>query len=257
MLSRTVALVSGGSSGLGAATVKSLVQDGAKVMVADLPSQEQLFHAMSKDMPRNRVAFSPVDVTNASHVSDCLDTIERVFGEKVNVAVNCAGIATAGKTVSKKGPHSISEFTRVLQVNTIGTFTIASLAAERMIQRETNEDGLKGCIINTASIAAFEGQVGQVAYASSKGAVVAMTLPMARDLAAFGVRVMTIAPGLFATPLLEGLPDKIQSQLGESVPCPTRLGSPNEFGSLVCSIIANPYLNGTVIRLDGALRMPP
>lgn len=258
MLSRTVvAVVSGGCSGLGAATVKSLVELGGKVMVADLPSQEKLFRILSRDFPKDSVVFSSVDVTDPSQVSACLNKIEQVFGEPLNVAVNCAGIATAARTLSKKGSHSISDFARILQVNTVGTFIIASLAAERMVQREMNEDGLRGCIINTASIAAYEGQVGQVAYASSKGAVIGMTLPMARDLAAYGIRVMTIAPGLFATPLLEQLPETIQTELGDSVPCPARLGNPKEFGSLVSAIIGNSYMNGSVIRLDGALRMPP
>lgn len=196
MLSRTVvAIVSGGSSGLGAASVKQLVAKGARVLVADLPAQEETFSKLvAKLAPgtSEAVAFCPTDVTDPLQVSASLDEVERIFGEPVNVGVNCAGIAIAKKTLSKKGPHSVVEFGHVLTVNTVGSFTLASLAAERMIRRDTDADGLRGCIINTASIAAFEGQVGQVAYSASKGAVVGMTLPMARDLASVGIRVMTI-----------------------------------------------------------------
>jgi 3-hydroxyacyl-CoA dehydrogenase/3-hydroxy-2-methylbutyryl-CoA dehydrogenase len=189
MLSRTVALVTGGSSGLGAAAVKRLVGQGARVLVADLPSQQELFRKMALQ----DVAFHATDVTDASQVAASLDEIEKVFGEPVNVLVNCAGIAIARKTLSAKGtPHPVEDFARTLQVNTTGSFTVASLAAKRMSQREPDKDGLRGCIILTASIAAMEGQIGQVAYAASKGGVVGMTLPMARDLAPFGIRVMTI-----------------------------------------------------------------
>jgi 3-hydroxyacyl-CoA dehydrogenase/3-hydroxy-2-methylbutyryl-CoA dehydrogenase len=213
-------------------------------------------------------------------VQQALDLAESTFGEPINAAINCAGIAIAKKTLPKKGAHPLNDFQKTLQVNLMGSFNVARLAAERMSRRELDKDGLRGCIINTASIAAFEGQVGQVAYAASKGGVVGMTLPMARELALYKIRVMTIvskycyyfrrvwkqistntlylqAPGLFETPLLQGLPPDVKQQLGETVPCPSRLGDPTEFGSLVATILSSPYMNGSVIRLDGALRMPP
>lgn len=180
--------------------------------------------------------------------------------------MNCAGIAPARKTLSVKANedgtathrlHSLEEFSKTINVNSVGSFNLARLASDRMAKRSADGDGLRGCIVNTASVAAYDGQVGQVAYAASKGAVVGMTLPMARDLAPVGVRVMTIAPGLFMTPLLAGLPEKVHKQLVQNVPCPNRLGDPSEYAKLVGTIIQNPYLNGEVIRLDGALRMPP
>jgi 3-hydroxyacyl-CoA dehydrogenase/3-hydroxy-2-methylbutyryl-CoA dehydrogenase len=196
---------------------------------------------------------------------------ESSFGQPINAAISCAGIGVAKKTLSKvRNPqpggklfeaHPDSLFSKALEVNVVGTFNVARLAAERMatlpVDQENNPDGLRGCIINTASIAAYEGQIGQVAYASSKGAIVGMTLPMARDLAPHGIRVMTIAPGLFLTPLLENLPPAVQEELGASVPLPSRLGDPSEFGEMVGTILTHPMLNGSVIRLDGALRMPP
>ena len=208
-LSRTVAIVTGGSSGLGAGAARSLIRQGARVLVADLGHQEEAFRQWAAAVTggvkvvssgesagpgQPALSFMETDVTDPSQVTFALDAIENRFGEPLNAAVNCAGIAVARRTLSKKGVHPLEEFTRTLSVNAIGTFNVASLSAERMIQREaaTDEDGLRGCIINTASIAAFEGQIGQVAYAASKGAVVGMTLPMARDLASFGIRVMTI-----------------------------------------------------------------
>jgi 3-hydroxyacyl-CoA dehydrogenase/3-hydroxy-2-methylbutyryl-CoA dehydrogenase len=194
LLSRTVALVTGGSSGLGAAVVKQLVGQGARVLVADLPSQEELFRKTMASLQGDNVAFHATDVTDASQVAASLDEIEKVFGEPVNAAVNCAGVAIAKKTLSFKGtrPHPVEEFARTLHVNTTGSFTVSSLAAERMSHCQPDKDGLRGCIILTASIAAMEGQIGQVAYAASKAGVVGMTLPMARDLASYGIRVMTI-----------------------------------------------------------------
>lgn len=192
MLSNIVALVTGGSSGLGAAAVRRLVEQGARVLVADLPSQMGRFEELAHNFNSASLIFSGTDVTDVKQVESSLDKIEKVFGEPVNVVVNCAGIAVAKKTLSKKGPHPVEDFAKVLKVNTIGSFTVGSLAAARMSNRQEDSDGLRGCIINTSSIAAFEGQIGQVAYASSKGAVVGMTLPMARDLASYGIRVMTI-----------------------------------------------------------------
>jgi 3-hydroxyacyl-CoA dehydrogenase/3-hydroxy-2-methylbutyryl-CoA dehydrogenase len=197
-----------------------------------------------------------VDVTSAEDVSAALDLCEKDFGP-VNTAVSCAGIAVASRTLSKKGPHSLEDFQKVLTVNTVGTFNVLRLTAERMSKSAADAGGQRGVIVNTASVAAFDGQIGQVAYAASKAAIVGMTLPIARDLSKQGIRVMTIAPGLFKTPLLAGLPEKVQNELAATVPNPSRLGNPDEFAQLVQSIIENQMLNGEVIRLDGALRMAP
>ena len=179
------------------------------------------------------------------------------LGGRVDCAVNCAGVGAAMRTLTKNGPHPLDEFARVLTVNTIGTFNVIRLAADRMAQREADASGQRGVIVNTASVAAYDGQTGQAAYAASKGAIVGMTLPIARDLAKVGVRVCTVAPGLFKTPLLMGLPEKVQTQLAEMVPNPSRLGDPDEFAALVEAIVSNPMMNGEVVRIDGALRMPP
>jgi 3-hydroxyacyl-CoA dehydrogenase/3-hydroxy-2-methylbutyryl-CoA dehydrogenase len=211
------------------------------------------------------LAFAETDVTNPDQVRLALDLAEQAFGEHVNAAISCAGIGVAQKTLSKKrgsddapSVHPLPSFSNVISVNLVGTFNFASLAAERMALREpSGKDNARGCIITTASVAAFDGQKGQVAYSASKGGVVGMTLPMARDLAEYGIRVITIAPGLFLTPLLEGLPEKVQHELGASIPYPSRLGDPEEFGQLVMAILSNPMLNGEVVRLDGAVRMPP
>lgn len=217
------------------------------------------------------LAFSGTDVTSSDDVANALDVAEAAFGNPVNVAVSCAGMCPAKKTISRKRGssegaddnggvkvHPLDLFSQTLGVNVTGTFNISRLSAERMASREPEgNDGYRGCIINTASIAAYEGQCGQVAYAASKGAVVGMTLPMARDLAPLGIRVMTVAPGLFKTPLLEALPPSVQDELGASIPYPSRLGDPDDFGRLIVSILENPMLNGETIRLDGAVRMPP
>eukprot|EP00934_Nitzschia_sp_Nitz4_P008626 Nitzschia sp. Nitz4//scaffold66_size103028//89365//90293//NITZ4_004513-RA/size103028-snap-gene-0.147-mRNA-1//-1//CDS//3329556395//8616//frame0 len=281
MLSGTVGIVTGGASGLGAATVRNLLRNGAKVVVADLPHSREGFLKMAEAEGIDSsviveglsgvssanspvLAFAEADVTNTEQVSQALDLAEAAFGDHVSAAVSCAGIAIAKKTLSKERgsddppvAHPLEGFSKVINVNLAGTFNVARLSAERMALREPDEDGARGCIINTASVAAYDGQKGQVAYATSKGGVVGMTLPMARELSEFGIRVMTIAPGLFLTPLLEGLPEKVQFELGASVPFPSRLGRPDEYGQLACSILANPMLNGEVIRLDGAVRMPP
>lgn len=292
LLSQTVALVTGGGSGLGAAAARQLVRHGARVCIADIMSKDikddpYWYQDMkaSKSLLENidqvkattmlqpvviengqfhtttgpAVTYITTDVTNTDNIISALNHIEHVYGEPVNAVVNCAGIARAKRVLSKKGePHPIEDFVQTMMINTVGTFNVNRLAAQRMITRNTTmDDELKGCIINTASIAAYEGQIGQVAYAASKAAIVGMTLPMARDLASSKIRVMTIAPGLFATPLLDGLPPDVKHQLGSTVPCPSRLGHPDEFGQLVVSILLNKMLNGSVIRLDGALRMPP
>jgi len=226
------------------------------VIIADLPSSKG--EEIAKKFSSERVIFSPVDVTNENMVNQALDLANKHFGQQINVAVNCAGIGIAKKTLGKENkPHDLESFSKVLNVNIIGTFNVTRLAAARMASNTPNEGGERGVIVNTASIAAFDGQIGQVAYSASKGAIVGMTLPIARDLASFGIRICTIAPGVFATPLLASLPPQVQKELGHQVPFPSRLGQPDEFGRLVQAIIENAYLNGEVIRLDGALRLPP
>ncbi|CAM9304218.1 unnamed protein product [Laminaria digitata] len=221
------------------------------VVVADIHDGTPFEH--------DNIRYAETDVTDEMEVTRALDLARVEFGSCPSVAVNCAGIGYAKRTISSKGdPHDLDGFSRVLKVNAVGTFNVLRLAAmSRMVQNEADEGGQRGVIINTASIAAYEGQVGQAAYAASKGAIVAMTLPCARDLAASGVRVCAIAPGLFMTPLLEGLPELVRTQLASTVPNPPRLGRAEEFAHLVESIIDNPMLNGEVIRLDGALRMSP
>jgi NAD(P)-dependent dehydrogenase (short-subunit alcohol dehydrogenase family) len=247
----SVAIVTGGASGLGLATTEKLVENGAKVVIVDLPSSAGEAVA---DKFGDSVTFAPADVTNEEQISAALD-IAAELGQ-LRVAVNCAGIGTAHKTFGKNGPFPLADFAKVINVNLIGTFNVIRLAAERMSQGDP-VDGDRGVIVNTASVAAMEGQIGQAAYSASKGGIVGMTLPAARDLASTGIRVMTIAPGLFDTPLLAGLPEEARAALGEQVPHPHRLGRPDEYAELAAHIVANPMLNGEVIRLDGALRMPP
>ena len=249
-----IAIVTGAASGLGRATAARLLRSGGSVVIADLPSSagEQVARELG-----DRAAFAPVDVTSEHDVAAALDVAEARFGGSVDCAVNCAGVGAAMRTLTKNGPHPLDEFARVLTVNTIGTFNVIRLAADRMAQREADASGQRGVIVNTASVAAYDGQTGQAAYAASKGAIVGMTLPIARDLAKVGVRVCTVAPGLFKTPLLMGLPEKVQTQLAEMVPNPSRLGDPDEFAALVEAIVSNPMMNGEVVRIDGALRMPP
>lgn len=253
-LSDRMALVTGAASGLGRATATRFIKQGARVILCDLPTSDG--RNVARELGPN-AHFQPTDVTNEDEVTAALDLAESSFGQSVSVAVNCAGIAHAIKTLGKKGPHQLFQFQQTLLVNTVGSFNVARLAAERMSKSRGLECGERGVIINTASIAAYEGQIGQVAYAASKGAIVGMTLPMARDLASYGIRVNTIAPGLFRTPLLAGLPEKVQQELGATVPFPSRLGDPAEYAQLVQSIVENRMINGETIRLDGALRMPP
>jgi len=225
-------------------------------MICDLPGQSGLADEVIAEFGADKVMFSPTDVTSEEDVSGALEKMSAADW-KINAAVSCAGMAIATKTLSKKGPHSLSLFAKVMSVNAIGTFNVARLAAEQMATNEVNAHGQRGVIVNTASIAAYDGQIGQAAYTASKGAITAMTLPIARDLAPNAIRICTIAPGLFLTPLLAQLPEKVQQQLGAQIPCPNRLGHPDEFAQLVESIITNPMLNGETIRLDGAYRMPP
>ncbi|MBC7074829.1 MAG: 3-hydroxyacyl-CoA dehydrogenase [Syntrophomonadaceae bacterium] len=245
------AIVSGGASGLGEATAIRLVKEGARVVILDL--DEEKGAAVAEELKEN-AAFIKTNITIPREVQTAVDFAVDKFGG-IDIVVNCVGIATAMKIVGKKGPHDLDLFKRTIEVNLIGIFDVMRLAAERMLQNEPDDDGERGVIINTASIAAFDGQVGQVAYAASKAALVGMTLPAARDLSGDGIRVCTIAPGIFATPMMTGLPQKVQESLGAMVPFPSRLGKPDEFAMLVQQIIENPMLNGETIRLDGALRM--
>ncbi|REK82233.1 3-hydroxyacyl-CoA dehydrogenase [Rhodococcus erythropolis] len=247
----SVAVVTGGASGLGLATTKDLLADGASVVIIDLPSSNG--EAIAKELG-DRVRFAAADVTDEAAVTAALDVAESLG--PLRVAVNCAGIGNAVKTVSKKGAFPLDAFKKVIDVNLIGTFNVLRLAAERISKTEPI-DGERGVIINTASVAAYDGQIGQAAYSASKGGVVGMTLPIARDLASLLIRVNTIAPGLFKTPLLAGLPEAAQASLGQQVPHPSRLGDPSEYGALAAHIVSNPMLNGETIRLDGAIRMAP
>ncbi|MDV6276903.1 3-hydroxyacyl-CoA dehydrogenase [Rhodococcus erythropolis] len=247
----SVAVVTGGASGLGLATTKALLADGASVVIIDLPSSNG--EAIAKELG-DRVRFAAADVTDEAAVTAALDVAESLG--PLRVAVNCAGIGNAVKTVSKKGAFPLDAFKKVIDVNLIGTFNVLRLAAERISKTEPI-DGERGVIINTASVAAYDGQIGQAAYSASKGGVVGMTLPIARDLASLLIRVNTIAPGLFKTPLLAGLPEAAQASLGQQVPHPSRLGDPSEYGALAAHTVSNPMLNGETIRLDGAIRMAP
>jgi NAD(P)-dependent dehydrogenase (short-subunit alcohol dehydrogenase family) len=252
-ISGSTALVSGGSSGLGAGCVRLLAAAGANVVIADV-NQETGQKLAAELGPR--VSFVKTDVTDENSVKLAVDNAVKSFGG-LQISVQCAGIAIAEKLLGKNGPHSLAAFAKVIAVNLTGTFNVIRLAAEAMARNAPNAAGERGVIISTASIAAFEGQIGQVAYAASKGGVAAMTLPLARELARSGIRVMTVAPGIFDTPLLAGLPEPTRVSLGQQVPFPSRLGRPEEFAALVLHIVENEMLNGAVIRLDGALRMAP
>jgi NAD(P)-dependent dehydrogenase (short-subunit alcohol dehydrogenase family) len=247
----SVALVTGGASGLGLATVEALLEAGAKVVILDLPGSPG---ADVVARLGDSVRFAPADVRDEDAVNEALD-VAAELGD-LRVVVNCAGTGDAIKTVGKQGPYPLDKFQRIIEINLIGSFNVLRLAAARMAELEPLGEE-RGVIINTASIAAFDGQIGQAAYAASKGGVVGMTLPIARDLASLGIRVMTIAPGLFDTPLLASLPEDARASLGKQVPHPSRLGDPAEYGALAAHIVANPMLNGETIRLDGAIRMAP
>ncbi len=252
-ISGSTFLVTGGSSGLGAACVRRLAAAGANLLIADLNSEAG--EALADELGIN-AKFVQTNVASEEDVQGAVDTAVAHFGNLHGV-INCAGIAIASKVIGRDGPHSLDAFSKVIQVNLIGTFNVIRLAAAVMAAAEPNEAGERGVIINTASVAAFDGQMGQAAYAASKGGVVGMTLPIARDLARSGIRVMTIAPGIFETPMLAGLPEKARQSLGEQVPFPSRLGRPEEYAALAQHIIENEMLNGEVIRLDGAIRMAP
>jgi NAD(P)-dependent dehydrogenase (short-subunit alcohol dehydrogenase family) len=246
-------LVSGGSSGLGGACVTMLAQAGANVVIADINRDggEKLAAELGA-----RVRFTVTDVTNEASVQAAIGTAQQAFGD-LHGAVLCAGIGLAERILGKSAPHPLAAFAKVIQINLIGTFNVLRLAAEAVTRTPPNPAGERGVIVMTASVAAYEGQIGQAAYAASKGGVVALTLTAARELARSGIRVMSIAPGIFDTPLLAGLPEAARQSLGQQVPFPPRLGRPEEFAQLVRQIIENEMLNGEVIRLDGAMRMAP
>jgi len=248
------ALITGGASGLGAACAEAIVAAGGSATLVDLDRERGDAHASALGA---RALFHKADVTAGVDINAALDAHVAAFGQ-INIAINCAGVATPGRVLAKDGSAKpLDAFARVVQINLLGTFNVLRLAASRISQNTPNDAGERGVIVNTASVAAFDGQIGQAAYASSKGAVAAMTLPVARDLAKLGIRVVCIAPGIFKTPMMAGLPEKVQASLAEQVPFPPRLGHPSEFAALTLHIAENTMLNGEVIRLDGALRMGP
>ena len=251
IVKNSVAVVTGGASGLGEACVRNLNKLGAKIAIFDFVAErgEKIAAELGKD-----VIFAHTDVADDAGVKAAIKKTMDAFGA-IHIAINCAGGAAPMKVLSRKGPMPLAAFNRTIQINLVGTFNVIRLALEQMVKNEPQEDGEKGVIINTASVAAFDGQIGQADYSASKGGIVGMTLPIARECAEYGIRVMTIAPGLFNTPLLQGLPEAARESLGKMVPFPQRLGYPQEFAQLVQHIIENRMLNGEVIRLDGAIRM--
>jgi len=250
-LSGSTFIITGGSSGLGAATVRRFHLGGARIVIADVDGDRG--RALSTEFGE-RVAFHPTDVTSESDAQGAVDLAQQRFGGLQGL-INCAGIGPAERVVGKKGPHRLETFKRVVSVNLVGAFNMIRLAAASMATGTPAKSGERGVIINTASVATWDGQIGQAAYAASKGGIVSMTLPIARELAGSGIRVCTIAPGIFETPMLAGLPLEVQNSLGNSVPFPQRLGRPDEYAALAQHIVENEMLNGEAIRLDGALRM--
>jgi len=256
MLKGVVGLVTGGASGLGRATVERFVREGAKVTMCDLPTSQGA--AVAAAINSENCIFVPTDITKADDVENALAETKAKFG-RLDATVNCAGIGVAFKVYNfnKNKAHSLEDFTKVQVVNVCGTFNVIRLAVGMMGANEPDDDNQRGVVINTASVAAFDGQMGQAAYSASKGAIVGMTLPLARDLSTQGIRVNTIAPGLFDTPLLAALPEKVRMFLAKTVPNPSRLGNPDEYAHLVQHIVLNKMMNGETIRLDGAIRMQP
>ena len=246
-------IVTGGASGLGEASARTLASGGANVVIADMQAERGA--VVAKELGA-AARFLKCDVTSEADAKAAVEAAVGAFG-RLQGLINCAGIGGAEKTIGKEGPHALASFTRIINVNLIGTFNMIRLAADAMAKGQPNAGGERGVIVNTASVAAFDGQIGQAAYSASKGGIVGMTLPIARDLARSGIRVMTIAPGIFATPMLKGLPQEVQDSLGAQVPFPSRLGQPDEYAALVKHIVENAMLNGEVIRLDGAIRMAP
>ncbi|MFZ2099268.1 MAG: 3-hydroxyacyl-CoA dehydrogenase [Oricola sp.] len=245
------AIVTGGASGLGRAVAELFAGAGAKVVVFDLNAE-----AAAKTAQEIGGVAVAGDVANEEDADRAVDEVIESFGN-LRILVNCAGVGTAGRIVGREGPQPLADFEKVIRINLIGSFNMLRVAAARMSAQEPLEDNERGVIVNTASVAAFDGQIGQAAYAASKGGIVSMALPAARELARFGIRVNTIAPGIFLTPLLQSLPEEVQTSLGASIPFPSRLGKPAEFAELVRFMVENRYLNGEVVRLDGAIRMAP
>ena len=241
-------IITGGASGLGLATAQMIVANGGNAIILDVNEEA------GRKIETDKILFVKTDVTNEEQVQNAIDLGTKTFGS-LNGVCNCAGIGPAQRVVGKNGVHSLEFFSKVVSINLIGTFNVIRLATDVMQNNLSDEQGERGIIINTASVAAFDGQIGQAAYAASKGGIVAMTLPIARELARMGIRVMTVAPGIFETPLLASLPQDAQDSLGKQVPFPSRLGRPSEYANLVKHIIENQMLNGEVIRLDGAIRM--
>ncbi len=252
-LHNTVVIVTGGASGLGLVTCQQLVAEGARVVAFDL--NEEAGNALVAELGAQAL-FARVDVTDVASVEAGIALALATFG-RIDVCINCAGIAPGGKTVGRNGALPLEKFAQVININLLGTFNVLRLAAEQMAKNAPNADGERGVIINTASVAAFDGQVGQAAYSASKAGVVGMTLPIARDLAPLGIRVMTIAPGIFDTPMMKGMTAEVRDPLLKMVQSPKRFGEPKEYAALAAHIISNQYLNGEVIRLDGAIRMEP
>ena len=248
-----IAVITGGASGLGLATARHLVLHGARVAIWDLNGEAG---GKTVDELGENAIFSRVDVSDEESVAKAMKTAVLHFGT-IHVAINCAGIGIPAKLLGKEGPVDMKRWTKTIQINLVGTVNVIRLAAEQMNRNDPNPDGERGVIVNTASVAAYEGQIGQTAYAASKAGIIGVTLPAAREFAPLGIRVVTIAPGLFETPMMMGLPEKVQEALGMSVPFPSRLGRPPEYAGLVGHIIENPMINGETIRLDGALRMAP
>jgi NAD(P)-dependent dehydrogenase (short-subunit alcohol dehydrogenase family) len=252
-LNQVKALITGGVSGLGLAVARRIRADGGRITLLDINDEAG---AQAAQEFADEGVYQKTDVTSEKAVEAALDTaVERMGG--VNVAVNCAGVIGAARALGREAPMPLDFFHKTIQINLVGSFNVAKAAASVMQSNSANSDGERGVIINTASVAAYEGQIGQAAYSASKAGIVGMTLPLAREFTRFGIRVMTIAPGVFWTPMLEGMPDEIQQALGASVPFPSRLGQPEEFADLTSHIIQNGYLNGTTIRLDGAIRLTP
>jgi len=250
-ISNSVFIVTGGASGLGGASTRMLVANGAKVVIADV--QVERGEALARELGNAR--FVKCDVASESDGQAAVTTALAMG--PLRGLINCAGVAIGEKVVGKEGPHALASFARVINVNLVGTFNMIRLAADAMVKQDATAEGERGVLVNTASVAAFDGQIGQVAYSASKGGVVGMTLPIARDLSRSGIRCVTIAPGLFATPMLLGMPQEVQDSLGKQVPFPSRLGKPEEYAAMVRHVIENVMLNGETIRLDGAIRMQP
>ena len=248
------AVITGGASGLGFATAQHLVAAGGKVALFDVNDDKGA--AAVTELGADKAIFLKTDVTSEVDVAANVARAKEFLGG-LNACINCAGILGAGRMLGKNGPMALSQFQATVMVNLVGSFNVAKACAERMQGNEAGSDGERGVIVNTASVAAYEGQIGQAAYSASKGGVVGMTLPMARELARFGIRVNTVAPGVFWTPMVDGMPDEVQQSLAASIPFPSRLGQPKEFADLVAYILTNTYLNGETIRLDGATRLAP